>query len=82
MFITSKRNKMANRKLSPVLGEIGNRLKAIREKKGIELDDAAEAAEVLPEELERIEAGKTDYTIHTLLRLATFYAIELDQVFP
>lgn len=71
---------MANTPLSPLLKDIGARLHTARTTKGIELEDAAEAGEILIDELVRIEEGSTDYSIHALLKLCVFYEIGLEEV--
>lgn len=68
--------------LSPFLKQIGERLQREREQRNIQLDDAAETAEVLPAELEQIEEGNKDYSVYVLLKLAQLYQLDVKDLFP
>jgi len=56
--------------LSDFLGKIGSNIRAIRERKGLTLEEVEEAGFASWRHLQRIESGKQPFTISTLYRVA------------
>ena len=52
------------------MGDLGSNLRDARKRLGLTQEDVAERSGVHPTEVSRIEAGKRDPRISTLLRLA------------
>jgi len=58
------------------VGDLGSNLRAARKRLGLTQEEVAERSGVHPTEVSRIEAGKRDPRISTLLRLARAVEVE------
>jgi transcriptional regulator with XRE-family HTH domain len=56
---------------------LGRRLRALRQRKGLSQEQAAEAIGIHPKHLGRIESGAGNPTISTLIALALAYGVRL-----
>ncbi len=60
---------------------LGRRLRAIRTERELTLETAAEKARLHPVSLSRLEGGKANVTLATLLAVARAYRVGLDAFF-
>lgn len=63
------------REIPEIQSEVGRRIRAIRQDQGVSLTDLAEAAEILPQSLCRIERKGTPH-LPTIIRLARVLRVE------
>ncbi len=59
---------------------IGNRIKQIREEKGISQQDLAAKCDFEKSNMSRIEAGRTNLTIKTAYKISTALGIKLSEL--
>jgi transcriptional regulator with XRE-family HTH domain len=60
---------------------LGRRLRAVRERKGLTQEQAAEQIGIHPKHLGRVEGGTGNPTISTLIALALAYGVRLPALF-
>lgn len=64
------------------LRRLGNRLYEIREARGWTLEETAEKAKLHAVTLSRIENGRTNVTVASLVALARAYDVPMSDLFP
>lgn len=60
---------------------IGQKIKAIRESKGLEQQELAALCDIEPSNISRIEAGNTGPTVWTLYRISNSLEINIGDLF-
>lgn len=60
---------------------IGNRIKYLREEKGISQQDLAARCDFEKSNMSRIEAGKTNLTIKTIYKICSALNIKISDIF-
>ena len=60
---------------------LGTRMRAVRKARGLTLDKAAELADMDYQHIQKIEAGKLNVTLVTLVRLAEGLGVDLAAFF-
>jgi transcriptional regulator with XRE-family HTH domain len=68
------------RELDAYVGEVGQRLKGIREQRGITLTALAQTTGISKSTLSRLETGQRRPTLELLLALSTAYRVPLDDL--
>lgn len=63
-----------------ILKRIGNRIKEIRELKGISQQDLASVCNFEKANMSRIEAGRTNFTISTLYKISQALEITISEL--
>lgn len=66
--------------LADVLGGVGERLRALRRRSGVTLDQLATATGISTSTLSRLESGQRRATLELLLPLARFHRVPLDDL--
>ncbi len=61
---------------------LGARVRELREKRGWTLERAAEAMDLDLKHLQKVEAGKLNVTLVTLVRIAEGFSVPLATLFP
>jgi transcriptional regulator with XRE-family HTH domain len=73
---------MKGKSLNPVLEQIGNKLRALREKKGYDsIKDFAHDHDLPMIQYWRIEKGKANLTLKSLNKLLAIHAISMEDFF-
>ena len=62
------------------LSEIGHRVKAVRDRAEISQEELAERTGIDAKRVQRIENGKVNVTVRTLVRIASALDVALDQL--
>jgi transcriptional regulator with XRE-family HTH domain len=65
-----------------LMKQIGNKLKLIRQKKGLTIEHAAAHFKIGIEMLEKIEAGTANYNLKLFVKICKYYEIDLSEVMP
>ncbi len=65
---------------SEVLSKIGLKIKRLRDEKGIGQQDLAAACNFEKSNMSRIEAGRTNLTVGTLLKICAVLNVELKDI--
>ncbi|MFD0688141.1 helix-turn-helix domain-containing protein [Actinomadura fibrosa] len=71
---------MNDEDLSRVLNSVGPRLKALRQQKGVTLDELSRTTGISSSTLSRLESGQRKPTLELLLRLARAHNVQLDEL--
>lgn len=64
------------------LRRLGLRLRALRQERGLTQEQAAEAMGIHPKSLPRIEGGRANLTVATLVAAAAAFKVSLCELFP
>jgi transcriptional regulator with XRE-family HTH domain len=64
------------------LRRLGNRLRELREERGLTQEQAAEMIGVHPKSMPRIEGGTANPTLATLVAASMAYKVPLRELFP
>lgn len=71
----------AEKKYQEVLNSLGSALKHARNKKGLTQKDVAYACEMEEQNYQRIERGRTNPTLRSLIRISVVLEVELSDLF-
>lgn len=66
--------------MSEICVEVGSKIRAIRNYKGISLEDLSDKCGIDPAPLSKLERGETNPTIQTLYRIAQGLNVELSEI--
>ncbi len=73
--------KAEEKKLNDLLWKIGQKVKMLREEKGISQEELSFCANIHRTQVSRIENGENNVSMRSLVRLANYFQVEINEFF-